>query len=175
MSLRTLVTLAALSCSLFSAISFSQTVDPQQQNWEKFLGIVELKGKMTATPFGDYMTLANIEPMDEAESHAADYFSLVGVMGEDQKFSFSTIEVVSEKWQLNVDGNWQIDQFLFRISPAGEILKSYAVDMIQTPSRTILKFEYKNLDQAAMSTNWERVKNGWYSRIGLDLMIDPIN
>jgi hypothetical protein len=140
----------------------------QQQNWSKLLNIVEHTGKILESPYGDYLFVEHIEPNDTSVAHVANYFSLVGGRDTDGKFHYSRVEVVSEDWQINADGNWQIDQWLFRISPEGQVLSSSRVDMIQTKGRVVLKHESTALDEQTQTIQWQRILNGWYTQIGLD-------
>lgn len=138
------------------------------KNWNKILDSVQKTGKLLESPYGDYLYVEHIEPADTAKAHVANYFSLVGGYDIDGVFQYAHIEVVSENWQINGDGNWQIDQYLYRIATDGQIQTSSHVDMIQTKDRVVLKHEIMNFDEAAAKSNWQRILNNWYVQIGLD-------
>ena len=150
----------------------TQPAEPVQsvemRNWNKMLDIVQKTGKLLESPYGDYLFVEHIEPADTAKPHVANYFSLVGGYDVNGVFQYTHIEVVSENWQINADGNWHIDQYLYRISTDGQIKTSSHVDMIQTKDRVVLKHESLDYDETAAKSNWQRILNNWYVQIGLD-------
>lgn len=159
----------AMDGSLFLAnVSPLQEGSVSAQNWNKLLDIVQMKGQTLESEYGEYVYLEQIEPMDKSLPHIANYFSLVGGKNAAGQFGFGRIEVVSENWQLDQAGNWVIDQYLYRISPEGEIISASHVNMVQTKDRLILKYDSAWLDEAASKSNWQRILNNWYVQIGLD-------
>ncbi len=162
LALLTLITAIGLS-----SFSFAQTVN--KSNWNKLTDVVAHTGIVMQTSMGgDYMYVQDIEPADITISHVANYFSRVGVSNPNGEFLYSRIEVVSEIWQLSADGNWNINQWLFTLSPEGKVTRSMHINMVQTAERRILKHEYLAADEAATQTQWTNTLNGWYGRIGLD-------
>ncbi|MBL7556913.1 MAG: hypothetical protein JNM24_13905 [Bdellovibrionaceae bacterium] len=157
---------------LFLFFGLSVYAQPEQsvssKNWNKILDSVQKTGKLLESPYGDYLYVEHIEPADTAKPHVANYFSLVGGYDINGVFQYAHIEVVSENWQISGDGNWQIDQYLYRITTGGQIQTSSHVDMIQTKDRVVLKHEIMNFDEAAAKSNWQRILNNWYVQIGLD-------
>lgn len=140
----------------------------QKQNWDKLIDIVQKKGHVLESAYGDYLFLQQIEPSDVTQAHVANYFSLVGGRDAAGQFNFGRIEVVSEDWQINQDGHWVIDQYLYRISPEGEIISGGHVEMIQTKDRIVLKHEFVELGENAVKSNWQRILNNWFVHVGLD-------
>ncbi len=160
--------MAADGSLLIANVSPVQTGSVSAQNWNKLLDIVQKKGQTLETEFGDYVYVEHIEPMDKSLPHIANYFSLVGGKDAVGQFTFGRIEVVSENWQLDKNGNWEIDQYLYRISPDGEIISASHVNMVQAKDRQILKYDSAGLDEVASKANWQRILNNWYVQIGLD-------
>ncbi|OYZ23728.1 MAG: hypothetical protein B7Y39_03840 [Bdellovibrio sp. 28-41-41] len=160
--------MAADASLLMANVSQMQAGSVPAQNWNKLLDIVQKKGQTLETEYGDYVYVEHIEPMDKTLPHVANYFSLVGGRDATGQFNFGRIEVVSESWQQDQDGNWVIDQYLYRISPEGEIISTSHVNMVQTKDRQILKYDSAGLDEAASKSNWQRILNNWYVQIGLD-------
>lgn len=162
-------TAGAYANDYMGALNPPTTQDSQnQRNWNKFLDIVEHTGKILEAQYGDYLFIESIDPEDKSKSHYANYFSLVGGLDSNGKFHFNRIEVVSENWQLKEDGNWHIDQYLFRLSPDQEIMSSMHIDMVQTLTHTVIKHDYIEMDEVQSKQEWARLRNDWYARIGLD-------
>jgi hypothetical protein len=160
--------MAADGTLLIANISPTQVGSISARNWNKLLDIVQKKGQTLESEYGEYVYLEQIEPMDKSLPHIANYFSLVGGKDAVGQFGFGRIEVVSENWQLDQAGNWVIDQYLYRISPEGEINSASHVNMVQTKDRLILKYDSVWLDEAASKSNWQRILNNWYVQVGLD-------
>lgn len=136
-------------------------------NWKKLVETVLKSGKVVSNSFNDYLFIENIQPQDQSQSHTANYFSLVGYIA-DGVIHADRIEVVSENWQLDIEGNWNIDQWLFKVSEAGEVTWSAHIGMVQTPKRIITKHEYYEYNKDEEALNWKRVLGGWYNHIGLE-------
>lgn len=139
-----------------------------QRNWDKLISIVQKTGTVLDSPYGSYLHLSAMEPADTTQSHTANYFSLVGSYGVDNEFYFSRVEVVSENWQLATDGNWHIDQWLYRLTPEGKIISGSHVQQIQTSERSVLKYESTNPTPTEINNQWMMILGNWYNQVGLD-------
>tara|TARA_B110001454_G_scaffold181094_1_gene174983 strand:+ start:35127 stop:35654 length:528 start_codon:yes stop_codon:yes gene_type:complete len=159
---------STLAADAFAVSGVSPAESVQIRNWNKLLDIVQKKGHLLETEYGDYLFVEHVEPVDKTQAHVANYFSLVGGKDAGGQFNFGRIEVVSENWQLDQEGNWVIDQYLYRISPEGEIISASHVDMVQSKDRLVLKYNSSGLDEAASKSNWQRILNNWYVQVGLD-------
>lgn len=73
------------------------------------------------TPFGVFRSLTRRSPNDLTKSHLAEHFSAVGGVSLDGTFGAGRYELVWENWTRKEDGNWFLDQWLFLLSPEGEI------------------------------------------------------
>ncbi|GEM_PF-3082549 len=156
----------------FFLFGLSGYAQPEQSvssiNWSKMLDIVQKTGKLLESPYGDYLYVEHVEPADAKMPHVANYFSLVGGYDVNGVFQYTHIETVSENWQIDADGNWKIDQYLYRIATDGQIKTSSRVEMIQTKDRVVLKHQIMDFDETNAKSNWQRILNNWYVQIGLD-------
>lgn len=173
LSLIAVLSFSGLSQAANHSFQLQNSMPPEavraERNWNKLLDIISETGTIVTTAYGgDYLFVQNIEPEDTSKSHRADYFSLVGGHDDEGIFRFGRVEIVSEDWQLNVDGNWIIDQYLITVSLDGQVKRATHVDMIQTKDRHVLKHESQSLDHATATAQWTNILDGWYARIGLD-------
>jgi hypothetical protein len=121
------------------------------------------QGEPMETSDGVYLSLKNLQPNDPTQSHRADYFSAVGGFDSHGKFGVSRLEVVSENWVLNQEHNWEIDQWLFRSWPDGDLRLAMHIQLVETADGLLLSSDIlKTTDEEGLK-EWSSHLNGWYA------------
>ena len=88
---------------------------------------------------GVYRTLSLNKPLGDSGAYEADHFSAVG--GEDAagKFRAGHYETVSEQWNIDANGNWDIDQWLFKTDLEGRLTWVAHFHLIEMPNGTVIE------------------------------------
>lgn len=107
--------------------------------WKALLEKIRAKGKYTP---GDQMPatygLEDVRgPLDAG--HTANYINLWGYTASDGSFSTMEVTLVSEYWIVRPDGNWHIDQWIFRLDTDAAIQARAHITLVETPGRRVLE------------------------------------
>lgn len=140
----------------------AQAQVPDQGAWESLLARIIDQGKVTETFAGVYVTLSNQE-----QSHQlfqTDYISTVGSYDTQGRYLTSHIELVSEDWRTDSDGNWDIDQWLIAAETDGSIRKASHIHLVEDPTGSILKYERFPVETAESLKIWNTELKAWEHR-----------
>ncbi|MFV8250415.1 hypothetical protein [Bdellovibrio bacteriovorus] len=135
--------------------------------WENLNQIIKDTGTVSETQFGIYLTLSSIVPIGTEGARQADYLSAVGGYDENGNFHAGHLEGVSEQWLIDADGNWSIDQWLFRVSVDGEIDWIAHYHMVQKPNGTMISHDSLIVDDGEGESKWHFWVEDWYARVGV--------
>lgn len=159
--MKKLITSIFVSVLMLSSLAFAS-----DSQWEKLNQIIVQTGTPTETEYGTYMSLTNIRPIGSDGSRQADYVSAVGGYDDLGNFHAGRLEGVSELWQLNADGNWFVDQWLFRVSLEGEVDWLAHYHMVQKPNGNIVSHDSLIVDDDEGESKWHTWVEEWYVRTG---------
>ena len=116
--------------------------------WQKIMAAAKSKGKYSPLnpPIPAGFILSDIRG-DEKADHSADYVGVFGSVDDEGKFHAMIVNFVSELWKMGPkDGNWHIDQWIFKTDVYGGVEKSDHQTLIERPDRTIVS---ANMDKLA--------------------------
>jgi hypothetical protein len=80
-----------------------------------------IKGEVLQGNDYDFHVLMRVTPTNPNKTHHAEYFSAAGVTDTNGKFSAFQVSVVSEHWVKKMNGNWDIDQWIWNAALDGEM------------------------------------------------------
>lgn len=144
------------------AVSLSASADGDSQKWEKLLGHIVQDGQTTETPQGVFRTLQRIEPQDPTRPRRADFIRTVGGFDGNGVYRIRRIESVSENWRIDPKSNWDIDQWLFKVSAAGDLQSASHVHLVKTPSGSVLVYDSLKEDASELDRQWKNRLEAWY-------------
>lgn len=129
--------------------------------WELLLERIQQEGRWLELETADYLYLQRKEDSTPEPNHQDDYISLVGSHSETGAFQAYRVEAVSEAWVKNKDGNWSIDQWLFRIELDQTLTAASHYWMLQTPDRRVLESKFIPESAATSLRQWQSTKESW--------------
>lgn len=129
--------------------------------WQLLLERIQQDGKLLELETADYLYLQRKKIINPEPNHQDDYISLVGSRSETGDFRPYKVEAVSESWIKNKDGNWSIDQWLFRIELDQTLTAASHYWMLQTPERRVLESKFIPESAAASLRQWQSNKEFW--------------
>ena len=162
---------------LFSAFLALVTLNPafagtppgfDAAKWEKLVSLVAFVGEKMDV--GDGMQLrsfGNIVPNDKSIPHKADYFSTMGAFNSMGKYYPFEVSAVSEDWRKRENGNWEIEQFIWKISLSGELKGVMHQMLVETHDGTVLEIVNLPVGTAqdpAELARWGAKLDEWYQR-----------
>lgn len=153
--------IALLSTILVSTIMASSNPNA----WETLLQEVVTQGTETSTWAGIFKTLTHQESLDRAGSYHVDHLSAIGGYDSENVFRPGRIEGVSETWTRLPDGNWHVDQWLFRANLQGQPVWSAHNQMIQEPGGIVVEYNTLPTDEVATASAWAEYLAQWYHRL----------
>lgn len=154
--------LASTTASLQKNTKSVQAVTDSK--WNALVQHIANNGKLVTIDILNYLYLENTVYGANGKDHTSDYISLVGYV-TDGVYTATHLEVVSEKWIIGTDGNWHIDQWLYKVSGEAELKWAGHIDMIQTQDRQVLKHEYVPETDESFNSAWNVNLNSWYEFI----------
>lgn len=92
----------------------------------------------------DWRVLERTTPADTSIDHQIDYYSAVGGLDHLGKFGVFEVQVHTEIWTKNAEGNWDIEQWQWVSSNQGELRDVDHWLVAETPSGTVLGFQQLN-------------------------------
>ena len=145
----------ALLFVFFSSLAFAQDLD-----WTSLIPKAIAKGETSEANGSIFKTVKDIE-LPKAE-----YLSVVGGFS-DGVFEAWHLEIASEHWIRNEDGNWDIDQWLFAVTLEGKSYFTLHNRMIQTDSGSILFYDSIAIGEGEESTKLAEIHELWKNNLGL--------
>jgi hypothetical protein len=117
------------------------------------------------TDFGEYHTLTHVEPADNAKTHTADYFSLVGAIVSGQ-YQPIYVSIVSENWLKIADG-WIIDQWDFKVTLDGTMVLAAHSSIFEKDDSTVLSApQPKAPTKSEASAQLRKIEANWMEWVG---------
>ena len=136
-----------------------------QKKWNELLVSIATKGETMSGSNGlEYRVYSRLNPKDLTVSHSAEYLSVVGFINADMKFQGLETSAVSENWVLNKEGNWEIDQWVFRAALDGTLVKIFHVFLLETANGGVLKYDLLpvgSVTDEAEAQRWVAKANEW--------------
>ncbi|MCK6599176.1 MAG: hypothetical protein L6Q37_12495 [Bdellovibrionaceae bacterium] len=154
-----------LSLGASSINNTMSTTVMSQSDWDSLLNIIQKKGKILPSDFGDYLFIENKSKNEGGTIIKANYLSLVGSADASGQFRALRIEGVNEVWSKDADNNWQIDQWLFKINHQGKMTWGAHMVLVEKPEGTVLKHEYVEESDANLEAAWSNKLTEWYQFI----------
>lgn len=138
---------------ILMVITFSSTLSPsfskaeQKTDWDHLVEQIISNGKNENTSFGEFRTLTRSSTEDLSSPHLIRYLSVIGgSSAEDSQkqstFTIGHVELVWENWLIDADQNWNVDQWLFKVSAEGIPTKTWHYHLVIVPENGhVLKHE----------------------------------
>lgn len=155
--MKTLMSLIAISL-------FVPWIAMADARWDQLTAKVTTEGARLDTQFGMYVSLSSVVPLDDKGSHQADYISGVGGVDEDDVFHAGRFELVSETWIKDANGNWDVDQWLFRVSVEGVLQWGGRYRLVETERGTVISHDSIPLKEGELDQALLRQLQNWYQR-----------
>lgn len=148
---------------LFSiTLIFGLAAGATTSSWDDLKARMVSEGASTETQYGIYMTLTDrVDLPAPVKGHHVDYISAVGQYDLTGTFVTYRIESVSETWKIDQNGNWDIEQWLFMTNPAGEVLRSNHIHLVESPTGSILAYDYIPTTEEEFSHQWKSTVTKW--------------
>lgn len=132
--------------------------------WDLLTSKVTTEGFQQDTGYGIYSTLTAITQIDDLGSHQADYISGVGGFDQNDVFVAGRFELVSEQWMKDANGNWDVDQWLFRVSVEGELDWGARYRLVETERGNVISHDAIPVTAGELAQALERQLQQWYRR-----------
>ncbi|MCB9027325.1 MAG: hypothetical protein H6625_13470 [Bdellovibrionaceae bacterium] len=142
-----------------------------EQSWQKLVQKIVKEGEVLNSEYGTYLIMSEITPnkpdLDQDGNHINNYISLVGGFSppSSSNFFLSHVEAVWENWQLDADGNWKVDQWLFKLTENGDLLSARHYSLVETKQRRVLKHQYEKEKPEIGETIWMLLKKSWLQKV----------
>jgi hypothetical protein len=130
--------------------------------WKALQDQVAKVGVRSDTPHGTYVTVMEIIPNAPTEAHHADYFSVVGGVNSNGTFIAGHAEDVSENWQINSAGDWDVDQWLFVVNLMGDVTLSLHYHLMENKAGDVLLHDPLPATEAECLDAWNTRLGVWY-------------
>ena len=108
-------------------------------HWQELVAKVRALGTCTPTD-GNIPSTYGLEdvrgPKDAA--HVANYINEWGYTDSHGQFQAGEVTLVSEQWTIPADGNWHIDQWLFRMDMDGAVGARAHITLVETKDGQVL-------------------------------------
>lgn len=130
------------------------------QTFDELVQTAITKGIEMPTEAGTYRTLERITPNDRAIAHRAEYFSVVG-WNIDGEFRADHLEIVSENWKIDADGNWDIEQWGFVVLLNGKTIRFMHNRLVERQDGRVLIYDGIPTTTAEATAAWDQLLQMW--------------
>ena len=131
---------AALSAAFSASRDLVRAAAPvSPAHWQELVAKVRTLGTFTPSDGNLPATygLADVRgPKDAA--HVANYINEWGYTDSHGEFQAGEVTLVSEQWTIPSDGNWHIDQWLFRVGMDGTVGARAHITLVETMDGQVL-------------------------------------
>lgn len=141
-----------LSTSAFAARTFDELVQHAVAH-----------GTITDTQVGSYYTLQDLQPNDRSVAHQAEYFSVVG-QELSGTFKPHHLEVVSENWRIDANGNWDVEQWGFVVSLSGVVTRFIHNHLVEQRDGIVLIYDRIPTTSAESESAWQKLLQMWENK-----------
>lgn len=132
--------------------------------WDDLVAKMVREGESIQTNFGEYLYLAEVNPPDRSKERIASYISAV-VYREGTDIFVDRVEAVWEDWSFDSQNNFRVNQWLFSLTPEGQLVSQSHSILILTPSGTHLGSEYPTTSPEEYKNKWQAVLQSWYQKL----------
>ena len=122
-------------------------------------------GKRQASQFGVFKTLGHVQNFGNETGYKVNYFSFVGGEGIDGNFNVGRVEMVSEFWGIDENGNWDIDQWLYKVSLDGKPTWVAHYRLVQTFQGVVLLHQGIDSTPEHEIAEFKKMLSFWLSQI----------
>lgn len=130
---------AALSSAFSASRDLVRAAAPSPGHWQELVAKVRALGTFTPSD-GNMPATYGLEdvrgPKDAA--HVANYINEWGYTDSHGNFEAGEVTLVSEQWTIPADGNWHIDQWLFRMGMDGAVSARAHITLVETKDGQVL-------------------------------------
>lgn len=144
-----------------------QGLPPQfdAQKWQALVDQAAKSPDVMDSQMGQFRILTRMTPNDPTQVHQADYFSVIGYPTTDgSSFSVMSVSAVSETWDIDADGNWDVDQWIYRLSAEGELTGISHNRLVETQDGYVLRYDSfptKGPEDAGELAHWGLKLEEW--------------
>jgi len=134
-------------------------------SWEKLIEHLIASGESMSNEHGDFIILEEVTPADTEKPRIANYLTGVGFRDSSGQFYLDHVRAVWENWQLEPDGSWKIDQWLFKVAEDGELESFDHLHRFKSPDRLgVIRVDIPATDSEAEAF-WDKLRSGWFEKI----------
>jgi len=90
--------------------------------WEQLSAKVLASSNVMQIEAGELRFLSQIVPEDTSVDHHSRYLSILGNYDAQSKFNAEDISSVDEGWQIDQDGIWSVDQWIYHMTLKGDLI-----------------------------------------------------
>lgn len=130
--------------------------------WNSLLNKITSEGRVIDSYYGVYMSLSNHEQVQDG--YLADYISTVGGYDNQGQYQYSHVELVSEDWSTNADGNWDINQWIFVIEKDQSMRRAAHIHLVEDPTGGILVHERLPIQEGEAQVKLNDEVSAWTLR-----------
>lgn len=150
---------------LFYGRAFAEPKQNPEMLQKLILRVIEEVDSEAAGPNGEYIRyLGHRVPDAETEPRTADYVSVLGIKEQGEFYPFS-VHVISERWTLDEDKNWDLDQWIYILNISGDIIR-FAHNLLKLTDYGRL-LDFKTLPEPAEQAVYglQLKLNEWFERL----------
>lgn len=150
-------------------VAFAKAEETQKFDVERYKKLVKTAvdtGELMEGGNFDLLVLSKITPNDKSVPHQAEYFSAVGGYTGPGNFKVLDIAVESEKWTINADNNWYVEERGWIATPDGKMKQIKTAILVETMTGRVLDYrETPNggVDDPKEAAIWNAKLEEWYA------------
>lgn len=136
--------------------------------WDKLVGLVAFVGEQMNVGDGlQLRSFGSLVPNDKAIPHKADYFSTMGAVDSMGIYHPFEVSAVSEDWRKRENGDWEIEQWIWKVSLTGELRGVMHTMLVETHDGSVLdiiNLPVGTAQDPAELERWGAKLGEWYQR-----------
>lgn len=133
--------------------------------WSQLINHITHDGTVMQSQAGIYMVLSSITSTDATQPHIANYISTVGWNNVDGIYEVDHLESVWENWQKDSDGNWQISQWIYILTPAGDLYSAQNYHIVEGANGSVISYQFLQTSAETNMQQWNDQLNSWLATL----------
>lgn len=154
-----------LLITFISSLTFAQYTNSfDQTKWDTLVKKSYTEGSVLENGPSTFYFLGEITPNDISKPRTAQYFTTIGHYETDSPFTVDEVQAISEKWTLDSERNWNVDQWFFKLDSYGNLLSVYRSNLVESSSGSVIRNDQVEITPTEGFEKWNQELEFWFEQ-----------
>ncbi len=134
------------------------------EKWDALVRKSYTEGSVLEDGNTTFFFLGEITPNDISKPRTAQYFTTIGHYENDSPLVVDEVQAISEKWTIDSEKNWNVDQWFFKLDKYGNLLSVYRSNLVESSSGSVIRNDQVDITPTEGFEKWNRELEFWFEQ-----------